>query len=58
MTKSKFADLISKQREEKKDSSFKGTFLEYLDVLENNPKIAALAGDGPFKSGSVGKAEK
>ena len=43
MTKSKFADLISKQREEKKDSSFKGTFLEYLDVLENNPKISVLA---------------
>ena len=27
MLKSKFADLISKQRAEKKDESFKGTFL-------------------------------
>ncbi len=43
MSKSKFADLISEQRAEKKDESFKGTFLEYLDVLEKNPKIAALA---------------
>ena len=43
MSKSKFADLISKQRAEKKDESFKGTFLEYLEVLEKNPKIANLA---------------
>ena len=43
MSKSKFADLISKQRSEKKDESFKGTFLEYLEVLEENPKIANLA---------------
>jgi len=43
MSKSKFADLISKQRAEKKDKSFKGTFLEYLEVLEENPKIANLA---------------
>jgi len=43
MTKSKFADLISQQRSEKKDVSFKGTFLEYLEVVEKNPKIAALA---------------
>ena len=43
MTKSKFADLISQQRSEKKDVSFKGTFLEYLEVVEKNPKIASLA---------------
>ena len=43
MTKSKFADLISQQRSEKKDASFKGTFLEYLEVVEKNPKIASLA---------------
>ena len=43
MSKSKFADLISKQRSEKKDESFKGIFLEYLEVLEENPKIANLA---------------
>jgi len=43
MTKSKFADLISRQRSEKKDVSFKGTFLEYLEVVEKNPKIASLA---------------
>jgi len=43
MTKSKFADLISQQRSEKKDVSFNGTFLEYLEVVEKNPKIASLA---------------
>ena len=43
MSKSKFAELISKQRAEKKDKSFEGTFLEYLEVLEEDPKIANLA---------------
>jgi len=43
MTSSKFADLISNQRKEKKIKSFKGTFLEYLHEVENAPKIAALA---------------
>ena len=43
MTKSKFAELISKQRSEKKEESFQGTFLEYLEVVEDNPKIASLA---------------
>jgi len=43
MSKSKFAEIISKQRAEKKDKSFEGTFLEYLEVLEEDPKIANLA---------------
>ena len=43
MSKSKFAELISKQRAEKKDKSFKGTFLEYLEVLEEKPEISNLA---------------
>ena len=43
MTSSKFAELISKQRKEKKIKSFRGTFLEYLHEVEINPQIAELA---------------
>jgi len=43
MSKSKFADLISGQRKEKKQKSFKGTFLQYLEEVEKNPGAASLA---------------
>lgn len=40
---SKFLDLINKQRSEKKEEKFEGTFLEYLSLLEENPDIAKPA---------------
>ena len=43
MDKSKFLDLIEKQRSVRKEEKFNGTFLEYLDKVENNPEIVKLA---------------
>ena len=40
---SKFLDLINKQRSEKKEEKFEGTFLEYLEKLQENPDIAKPA---------------
>ena len=40
---SKFLKIIKKQRDQKKDKKFKGTFLEYLELLEKNPSIAKTA---------------
>ena len=37
---SKFLDLINNQRQEKKEEKFKGTFLEYLSLIQKNPDIA------------------
>ena len=37
---SKFLDLINKQRQEKKEEKFEGTFLEYLEKLQEDPDIA------------------
>tara|TARA_R110000803_G_scaffold36616_2_gene78649 strand:+ start:3806 stop:5737 length:1932 start_codon:yes stop_codon:yes gene_type:complete len=43
MSNSKYVDLINKQRSQKKSVSFKGTFLEYLEVVEKSPEISNLA---------------
>lgn len=44
MKKSKtFLDLINEQRSKTKEKKFKGTFLEYLDLVRDNPSIAKLA---------------
>lgn len=38
-----FLKLIEEQRSIKKEEKFNGTFLEYLDVVKNNPEICDLA---------------
>ena len=43
MPKSDFLDLIIKQRNKKKQKKFKGTFLDYLDLVRDDPKTAKLA---------------
>ena len=40
---SKFLDLINKQRSEKKEEKFEGTFLEYLEKLQQDSDIAKPA---------------
>ena len=36
---SNFLDLIQKQRSKKKKDKFKGTFLEYLEMIKDNSKL-------------------
>jgi len=43
MSKEKFLDLIKQQRAKKKKEKFKGTFLEYLDVVNKNPDIVKMS---------------
>ena len=38
-----FLDLIIKQRSQKKNKKFKGTFLDYLNLLRDDPTVAKLA---------------
>lgn len=40
---SKFLDLINQQRSEKKAEKFQGTFLDYLNLLQEDPDIAKPA---------------
>ena len=40
---SKFLDLIQKQRNKKKKEKFKGTFIEYLEMIKDNPDKIKLA---------------
>jgi len=51
--KSKFLDLIKKQRNSKKEEKFKGTFLQYLDVVKNDPSIVNLAHERLYDSITV-----
>ena len=39
---SKFLDLIQKQRSKKKKEKFKGTFIEYLELVKDNPEKIKL----------------
>jgi serine protein kinase len=41
--KTNFAALIERDRLERQKSEWKGTFLEYLDLVKANPKLADLA---------------
>ncbi len=40
---SKFLDLIQKQRNKKKKEKFDGTFIEYLEMIKDNPNRIKLA---------------
>tara|TARA_B100002019_G_scaffold290246_2_gene307497 strand:+ start:7969 stop:9894 length:1926 start_codon:yes stop_codon:yes gene_type:complete len=40
---SNFLDIIKKQRKKSKDKKFEGTFLEYLELVRENPDIAKHA---------------
>ena len=40
---SKFLDLIQKQRSKKKKEKFEGTFIEYLEMIKENPEKIKLA---------------
>ena len=40
---SKFLDLIQKQRDVKKKEKFEGTFIEYLEMIKENPQKIKLA---------------
>ena len=40
---SKFLDLIQKQRYKKKKAKFKGTFIEYLEMIKDDPDKIKLA---------------
>ena len=40
---SKFLDLIQKQRNKKKKEKFKGTFIDYLEMIKDNPEKIKLA---------------
>ena len=42
-TENEFLKLIEEQRATKKIQKFKGTFLEYLELIRENPKITQLA---------------
>ena len=42
-TKNQFLDLIQKQRNKKSKKKFKGTFLEYLELIKNDPSLLKLA---------------
>jgi serine protein kinase len=41
--KSKFLDLIKDQRNKKIKNKFEGTFLEYLDLVQDNPEAVKLS---------------
>ncbi|HHV29429.1 PrkA family serine protein kinase [Acetivibrio mesophilus] len=43
MEKRDFSSIIRKDREEHKSKRFEGTFLEYLDIVKENPEITMLA---------------
>jgi serine protein kinase len=38
-----FKELIEKDREERKSNDFEGTFLDYLQIVKQNPEIVQLA---------------
>jgi serine protein kinase len=43
MKKKRFLNIIESQREEKCDEKFEGTFLDYLEIVNDNPEIAKLS---------------
>ncbi|WP_432402022.1 serine protein kinase [Wukongibacter sp. M2B1] len=45
----KFSELIRKDREERKKEKFEGTFLDYLQVLKENPDLSMLSHQRMFE---------
>ena len=43
MSKAKFLNLIKDQRKEKKTEKFSGTFLDYLELISENPGLVKLS---------------
>lgn len=43
MSKKKFLNLIENQRSKKKEEKFKGTLIDYVELVQQNPDIAKLA---------------
>ena len=43
MSKKNFLDLIKKQRSQKTEEKFKGTLIDYVELVQSNPSIAKLA---------------
>ena len=43
MSKKDFLDLIKKQRSQKTEEKFKGTLIDYVELVQSNPSIAKLA---------------
>tara|TARA_R110002020_G_scaffold138910_1_gene309459 strand:- start:2063 stop:3991 length:1929 start_codon:yes stop_codon:yes gene_type:complete len=43
MSKDKFLNIIKEQRSKKKKEKFKGTFLDYLEIISQNPDIIKLS---------------
>ena len=50
MSKNKFLDLIKEQRNQKTKEKFKGSFLEYLSLIEDNPEFCDLSHRRLYKS--------
>lgn len=49
MEKRDFSSIIRKDREEHKSKKFVGTFIEYLDIVKENPDIPMLSHQRMFK---------
>ncbi|NLD47123.1 MAG: serine protein kinase, partial [Clostridiaceae bacterium] len=49
MGKLDFSGIINRDREEHKSKRFEGTFLEYLNIVKENPEISMLAHQRMFK---------
>ena len=43
MTKSDFLSIIKSQRENKKSNKFEGTFIDYLNIVKDDPSIVKLS---------------
>jgi len=49
MEKLDFSSIIRKDREERKAKHFEGTFLDYLEIVKENPEIPMLAHQRMYK---------
>lgn len=49
MDAAKFYKIIQKDREERKGANFKGNFLDYLEIVKENPEVAVLAHERIYK---------
>ena len=49
MDVARFYNIIQKDREERKGANFKGSFLDYLNILKENPNLAVLSHERIYK---------